>query len=112
MATVGAPLNAEPALLEDRAKQQLPPKSYAAAVEEDTPAENAIRVNGANGVNGKAANGTTDVSSGDAVGQHQASVLRIVDTGMPAVEEKKENTKKERPEYDRQESQHEYSATV
>jgi 2-acylglycerol O-acyltransferase 2 len=87
MATVGAPLNAEPALAEDRAKYHLPPKSYADAVEEDVPAN----------------------------GELKASVLRIVDTGAPAKDEK-ENKKEEkggdRPDYCRQESQQEYSANV
>jgi 2-acylglycerol O-acyltransferase 2 len=80
-----APLNAEPAQPEERKKQHLSPKSYAEAVEQEPPA------NGANGSNG-----------------HKASVLRIVDTGAPETKDKQE----ERPQFERQESKHEYSATV
>jgi 2-acylglycerol O-acyltransferase 2 len=112
MATVSAPLNAEPALPEDRAKQQLPPKSYTNAVEEDAPKEGA---NGVNGVNG--ANGASEyVGNDDVRGDQKASVLRIVDTGAPVAEEKKEEGKEEkteeRPQLGRQESKQEYSATV
>jgi 2-acylglycerol O-acyltransferase 2 len=110
MATVSSPLNAEPALPEDRAKQHLPPKSYAAAVEEEAPKEVVSGVNGTNGA--PAANGSYSVDSDDMKKGHRASVLRIVDTGAPAAEEKKEGAKGERPQWDRQESQHEYSATV
>ena len=113
MATVSAPLNAAPALPEDREKQQLPPKSYANAVEEDAPAESANVVNGTNGTNG--ANGTSKHISDDANGGHQASVLRIVDTVVPPTEdtkEEKQEKSEERPQYERQESKHEYSATV
>jgi 2-acylglycerol O-acyltransferase 2 len=106
MATVGAPLNAEPALAEDRAKYHLPPKSYADAVEEDVPAESASGTNGSN---------ETSKPVDAANGELKASVLRIVDTGAPAKDEK-ENKKEEkggdRPDYCRQESQQEYSANV
>lgn len=107
MATASAPLKAEPALPEDRAKQHLPPKSYANAVEEDAPVESANGVNGTNGTNGT----SKQVGDNDVKGGHQASVLRIVDTGVPPAEEKKEEKTEERPQYERQESQHEYSAT-
>ena len=113
MATVGAALNAEPALPEDRKKQQLPPKSYANAVEEDAPAGVANGVNGKKGLNGTTTNGSSDVGSSDDVKKgHQPSVLRIVGTGAPAVEERKEDAKEDRPQFERQESKHEYSATV
>lgn len=113
MATVSSPLNAEAALPEDRAKQNLPPKSYADAVEEEAPAESANGVNGMNGTNGTTAtNGTHNVGSDDVGKGHQASVLKIVDTGAPAAEGKKEDAKEERPPFERQESKHEYSATV
>jgi 2-acylglycerol O-acyltransferase 2 len=111
MATVSAPFNAEPALPEDRAKQHLAPKSYADAVEEP-PVEASNGVNGTNGINGT----NKQVGDGDAKGGHKASVLKIVDTGVPPPEEKKEEKKgekaDERPQYERQESKQEYSATV
>jgi 2-acylglycerol O-acyltransferase 2 len=116
MASVNAPLNANPALPEERAKQHLPSKSYADAVEEEAPKEISNGVNGTNGTN--AANGTnraSTIGSNDVKGGHQASVLRIVDTGASPVEEKKEDKdimEETRPQYERQESQHEYSATV
>jgi 2-acylglycerol O-acyltransferase 2 len=112
MATVSAPLNAEPALPDERAREHLPPKSYVNAVEEDAPAEGAIGFNGTNRSNGTTANGSSNVGSDHVKKGHQASVLNIVNTGAPPAEEKKEETKEDRPPYERQESKHEYSATV
>lgn len=115
MATASAPLNAGPALAEDREKQQLPPKSYVNAVEEDAPAET---MNGIHRTNGaaptKGTNGANEIGSDDVKGCHQAAVLRIVDTGVSAVEknETKEEQKGDRPQVERQVSKHEYSATV
>ncbi len=111
-APAGAPLSAQPARPEDRKQQHQPPKSYADAVEEEA------RVNGSNGadiVNGTSgakqstgANGTSSEEADQSKStQHTASVLRIVDTGSDA--EKKDD---ERPKVERQESKHEYSATV
>ncbi|KAG4429221.1 hypothetical protein IFR05_015294 [Cadophora sp. M221] len=109
-ATIGAPLNAEPANPEERKDNNLPPKSYADAVEEEAPAAGTNGpqvtngVNGSNGSNG--ANGTGSV-------KHMASVLRIVDTGALDAKEKEEAKEKEggRPLIERQESQREYTAT-
>jgi 2-acylglycerol O-acyltransferase 2 len=93
-----APLNGEPAKAEERAKKHLAPKSYADAVEQE-PHTNA-------------ANGTNDVNVAEDEGAkqpgHKASVLRIVDTGALEMKDKLE----ERPQFERQESKHEYSATV
>lgn len=99
-----APLNAEPAQPEERKKQHLSPKSYADAVEQEPPANGANASNdpnGANGANGAEAHGSEQTG-------HKASVLRIVDTGGPETKDKQE----ERPQFERQESKHEYSATV
>ncbi|KAE8452187.1 hypothetical protein EG329_001654 [Mollisiaceae sp. DMI_Dod_QoI] len=105
-APTSAPLNAEPALPEERKQQHLSPKSYADAVEEAPP------VNGTNDTvnnNGtKPSNKSAEVSdSKDRDGKHKASVLRIVGTGAP--ETKEEQT--ERPQVERQQSKQEYSAT-
>jgi len=105
-AASAAPLNAEPAQPEDREKQHLPPKSYADAVEQDPRANG---TNGANDANGAdEANGNGAEQNGVKQTGHKASVLRIVDTGAPAMEGKQG----ERPQIERQESKHEYSATV
>jgi 2-acylglycerol O-acyltransferase 2 len=102
-APTAAPLNAEPTLPEERKKQHLPPKSYADAVEEEPPASS---INGANSTNNSSGmNGVGDEGSKTA---HMASVVRIIDTGAPDTKEKQE----ERPHFERQESKHEYSATV
>lgn len=97
-----ASLSAEPALPSEREEQHLPPKSYADAVEEEP---SATSTNGINdeleekdvkkpfGVNGKST-------------PQMASTLRIVNTGSDSKE------KETRPEIPRQESKHEYSATV
>ncbi len=107
----GALLNAEPALPEERKDQSLPPKSFADAVQQDPPVNGADGSNDINGTN--EIRKSTEVNSrnngGDAKpGQHTASVLRIVDTGVPG----KQETPQERPEYDRKESQREFVATV
>lgn len=109
MAAPSALLNAEPALPSEREQQHLPPKSYADAVEE-TPPTSAYsekhsvlqKEESSNGVNGTRNGKTTAEST-----RHTASVLRIVNTGA---EPKDEKPKK--PELERQESKHEYSATV
>jgi 2-acylglycerol O-acyltransferase 2 len=106
-----ATLNAEPALPEEREKQHLPPKSYADAVEEEPPANGVNGINGAKEMNGTdyETNGTNDAGRDDAKSTaHTASVLKIVDTGAPAAEEKKQD----RPQNERQQSKREYSATV
>ncbi|KAH9219061.1 diacylglycerol O-acyltransferase-like protein 2B [Leptodontidium sp. 2 PMI_412] len=104
-ATVSAPLNAEPANPEEHKDNNLPPKSYADAVEEEAPAAGTNESKATNGVmvsNGS--NGTNGTGSG------KASVLRIVNTGAPDAKEKEEG-KGERPLVERQESQREYTAT-
>jgi 2-acylglycerol O-acyltransferase 2 len=99
-----APLNGEPAKAEEREKKHLAPKSYADAVEQEPPTNAANGTDEANGANGM--NRAED--KGAKQPGHNASVLRIVDTGAPEVKDKLE----ERPQFGRQESKHEYSATV
>ena len=101
-----APHNAEPALPGERKKQQLPPKSYADAVEQEPPANGTNGTNDANGTNVTNGNGTEHDDSKQT--GHMASVLRIVDTGAPETKDKQEG----RPQFERQESKHEYSAAV
>ena len=102
-ATMTAPLNAEPANPTERSKQDLPPKSFADAVEETVPTSHE---NGANGnwhTNDTARTSAVG-SNGDGNGVHIASVLRIVDTGAGGTEDEskvEDNSVKE-----------EYSATV
>jgi hypothetical protein len=101
-----APLNAEPAQPEEREKQQLPPKSYADAVEQEPPAKGTNGKNDANGTLGS--NENRAEHDGSKQTGHKASVLRIVDTGAPDTNDKHGD----RPQIERQESKHEYSATV
>lgn len=109
-APTAAPLNAEPAFPEERKKQHLPVKSYADAVDEPAPSDgydaskDSSTSNGASQTN--RVNGAGDDGSKQA--GHKASVLRIVDTGASV----KRETQAERPDLERQESKHEYSATV
>jgi 2-acylglycerol O-acyltransferase 2 len=105
-ALIATPLNAETALPDEREEQQLPPKSYADAVEQGPPKDGANGANVSNGTNG--ANGGGTGPDGSKQTGHMASVLRIVDTGAPQTADKQE----ERPQFERQESKHEYSATV
>ncbi len=104
-APIKAPLNAEPADPAERMENDLPPKSYADAIQEEYPINGSNGTKSANGVNGTA--GSPD-STNIGVAKHSASVLRIVETGVPD----REGTPKERPLIDRQESRQEYSATV
>jgi len=108
-----ATLNAEPAAPEEREKQQLPPKSYADAVEEEPPVDGANGANATNGTNGVSHEEVRDSKSAgnEKPAPHMASVLKIVDTGASAASEKEEK-KQNRPQYDRQESKSEFSATV
>jgi len=106
-------LSAEPANAEEREQQNLPPKSYADAVEDESVVNGSKGNSITNGLNGTSTatgtNGTNSESTAASeLGKHAASVLRIVDTGAPDGNEKKES----RPLVERQESQHEYSATV
>ena len=103
--TVSAPLNAEPANPEERKDHNLPPKSYADAVEEEPPAADTNGSKPTNGVNG---------TNGTGSAKHMAPVLRIVDTGAPDAKGKEETQEKkgEKPSMERQESKLEYSATV
>ena len=124
-----APLNAEPSRPDERESQDLKPKPYVDAVRED-PAEAAKEiVNGTSTPNG--VNGTDGVSqdqhtNDSMTGSGQsASVLRIDQTHDNAVkspgrkDSNGDTTKgagqidqEERPGIERQESKHEYSATV
>ncbi|KAK0126242.1 diacylglycerol O-acyltransferase 1 [Cadophora gregata] len=111
MATlVSAPLNSEPANPEERKDNDLPPKSYADAVEDEAPtaATNGSKI--MNGVNGASGNNGVNGVSGARSGKHTASVLRIVDTGAPEKKDVKEK-EGERPAIERQESKQEYTAT-
>jgi hypothetical protein len=106
-ATASVPLNAESANPEERKKLDLPPKSFADALVEDPPTNGTSNVNGANGAD--KSNGTNGSSNEDKdkSAPHKASVLRIVDPGVPEAKEKAD-----RPDFERQESQREYSAAV
>jgi hypothetical protein len=106
-ATASIPLNAESANPEERKKLHLPPKSFADALVEDPPTNGTSNVNGVNGAD--KSNGIKGSSNEDKdkSAPHTASVLRIVDTGAPEAREKAD-----RPDFERQESQHEYSAAV
>ncbi|KAH7417127.1 diacylglycerol O-acyltransferase-like protein 2B [Cadophora sp. MPI-SDFR-AT-0126] len=101
-----APLNAEPANPKEREESNLPPKSYADALEEEAPAAATNEDNITNGTKG--ANGSNGTNG--AGGKHTASVLRIVDTGAPEKEDVKEQ-EGGRPPIERQESKQEYTAT-
>lgn len=105
--SASVPLNAEPSQPDVREKQHLDPKSYVDAAQEEPP------VNGTNGTNGTTT-GSTDTSSEAEwlkSSSHKASVLRIVDTGAD-VKGRETEEERERPQYDRQESKHEYSGAV
>lgn len=110
-AVTSAPLNGEPADPVEKKNHNLPQKSYADAVEEDSPVGEWNETNGTkqvNGINGTMAqNGINGTSNGG----HTASILRIVDTGAP------EQTKKEEKPEESQKSgsgdvTEEYSASV
>ncbi|RDW77139.1 hypothetical protein BP6252_05192 [Coleophoma cylindrospora] len=103
MAAVLATPLAEPAKPDERERQSLPPKSYAAAVEKDPPASDIFSTRSEAELVPNGTNGST-IHDGQGP-KHMASVLRIVDTG--ASEEDKQS---DRPSIERQESQREYSA--
>jgi len=106
-----ATLNAEPARPEGRKVQDLPPKSYAAAAVEEPSAPNgSVGYGGdeSNRENGmKHSNGTNGTTTNGGV-THMAPVLRIVDTSATKPKEDED----QRPKMERQESKHEYTATV
>jgi 2-acylglycerol O-acyltransferase 2 len=108
-AVISAPLSAEPANPIDRENNNLPPKSYADAVEEDPAVSDGNATNGTehvNGTNGELA--PTEVN-GFSNGGHMASVLRITDTGSAKKQEKpEENIHSSNDEA----TAEEYSATV
>ncbi|TGO27415.1 hypothetical protein BPAE_0042g00280 [Botrytis paeoniae] len=108
----GPTLGSEPALPEVRKKLHLPPKSYADAAEEtpESPDDgsNENDENKENGVNGQTAPNTN--GSGKNGPQHKVSVLRIVDTNS-SDSTKSVDKQDTRPNFDRQESKREYSAT-
>lgn len=108
--------NAEPALSDERAKQHLPPKSYKEAAEEA-----GVNGTGVGDGNGKDSGASTSRGDGGGGGKavngtgRAAAVLKIVDTGAPASAgegNKEGNKENNRPQVERQESIHEYSATV
>lgn len=105
-----AALNAEPANPTEREENELPPKGYKDAIEEASPADATNGVNGINGsqmsedVNGESREG----SNGTDGKPHVTSVLKIVNTDGGAENE----SVQERPPLNREESKHEYSATV
>lgn len=103
------PLNAEPSQPEQREQLELPPKSYADAVEEEPPVNGSSNENASNGIQNKSphANGDKGGSS-SGLPKNAASVLRIVDTGAP----EKKDSPDTRPQVGRRESKQEYSATV
>ncbi|THV52507.1 hypothetical protein BGAL_0077g00210 [Botrytis galanthina] len=108
----GPTLNSEPALPEEREKLHLPPKSYADAAEETPESRDDGRnendenkENGANGQTAPHANGL-----GKNGPKHKVSVLRIVDTNS-SDSTKSVDKQDTRPNFDRQESKREYSAT-
>ena len=106
-ATASAPLNAESAIPEERKNLHLPPKSFADALVEDPPTNGTSNANGINGVDKSNGTKVRNNEDKDKSAPHKASVLRIVDTGAPEAKEKPD-----RPDFERQESQHEYSAAV
>lgn len=131
MATTSAPLNAEPADSQSRKEQNLPPKSFADAVQEEAPLHingdgEAKSLNGANKSNGlPGINGQENAETGDgdqkSNGGHQAAILKIVDTHGEAegktiangeVKKEQKEDDSSRPVIERQESRSEYSATV
>lgn len=100
---MSAPLNAEPADPTERSKKDLPPKSYADAVEESALTSRESGINGNGHVNEPVKKSAIE-PNGDGNGVHIASVLRIVDTGAGGTEDEpkvKDDSLKE-----------EYSATV
>ena len=104
MATTEAPLRVESTLLEEPEKQQLLPKSYSEAVEEELSVDERHAVDDTNGtnstMNAKQANGT-------------ASVRRIDDTRAPAQrKEEEEEVRDNRPQFEKNGSKHEYTAAV
>jgi 2-acylglycerol O-acyltransferase 2 len=114
--TAEAPLNAEPSRPEDRQSQHLEPKSYVEAVQED-PSQ---AINGAaNGINesnwSTGVNGESQSDSDPSRSKHGIAILRITTTlgeGEPKGTPERSDEKQERPNLDREESKHEYSATV
>ena len=104
---MAAPLNAEPASSEERAKAHLPPKSYAAVVEDEAPIDENKVNSGIDDAEGNSATNNTDNKDSKPTVQ-KAAVLRIVDTGAPTPEKKETG----RPSVERQESQSEYTAAV
>jgi hypothetical protein len=124
-----APLNAEPSRRDERDSQGLQPKSYVDAVLEDPTEADREGVNGTsspNGVNGtngaSQGNRATDSTTGSGQG---ASILRIVqmddDTARPSSNRETNGSytsgaeqagQEKRLGAERQESKHEYYATV
>ena len=87
-------------------------KSYAEVAEAPPPTNGAngkLEANGANGVKGSNREGAVDGDTSNGT-KHMAAVLRIVNTDTAPSETKEKE--EERPKVERQESQHEYSATV
>ncbi|KAI9640888.1 diacylglycerol O-acyltransferase 1 [Ciborinia camelliae] len=102
-----------PALPEEREKLNLPPKSYADAVEE-TPEFSDYKSDGnkENEVNGQKQSNSMNANGSDGNGpKHKVPVLGIVDTNGTD-SSKSALSKETRPKADGQESKREYSATT
>lgn len=107
MGAPSAPLNAEPALPSERKEQHLALKSYADAVEEAPPTSAYNGTHNGTGANGEKSSEVNRSSTATEPATHTAAVLRIVTSGSEP-----EDTKERKPVLARQESKHEYSATV
>lgn len=110
----GPTVVAEPALPEEREILNLPPKSYADAVEEAPGSPNdESNGNKENEVNGQKQSNIATSANGleEDRPKHRVSVLRIVDTNGTDSAKSTDNNRT-RPTVDRQESKSEYSATV
>jgi hypothetical protein len=124
-----APLNAEPSRRDQRVSQGLQPKSYVDAVLEDPTEAGRESVNGTSSPN--SVNGTNSASygnrtTGSTTGSGQgASILRIVqmdddtagsssnrETNGSYTSGAEQGGQEKRPGAERQESKHEYYATV
>jgi 2-acylglycerol O-acyltransferase 2 len=124
METVTGVLNAEPADDESRKQQELPPKSFAEALQEESPTNSNQhadeKVNGANQSNGHS--GAEVATGDDGASAEKPVVLRIVNThgeaesesakdGSEKIDEKNEG-EESRPNMARQGSKSEYSTAV
>lgn len=108
MATAtNAPLSAEEPSLPDTRKQHLRPKSYADAIQE--PPTNGTNTNTTNGTHAITSNAEND-SADSTAPQSKHTILRIVDTGAGMRKEELVEQEGKRPQLEREESNHEYTA--